>query len=358
MQYTSILLILMVVMFMNTLDAQQTNPPFYRDKMQLLVYLDAEENVRPVNTPADWQNRREHILSNMSLVMGALPERSKLSPPDMEVIETIELPKVVRKKVRFAAEPGDWVPAYLMFPKGDLAEKAPAMLCLHQTTQIGKGEPAGLGGKPNLKYALELAERGYVTLAPDYPNYGDYVFNPYEHGYVSATMKGIWNHMRAVDLLQSLPEVDAERIGCIGHSLGGHNTIFVAVFDTRLKVMVSSCGFNSFRKYYGGDLSGWSHKGYMPRIAEVYGKDPKQMPFDFTEAVATLAPRAFFVNAPINDSNFEVSGVKDCIDAAMPVYELLGAKDRLMVLYPEAEHDFPPDVREKAYAFVAKEISR
>jgi hypothetical protein len=42
----------------------------------------------------------------------------------------------------------------------------------------------------------------------------------------------------------------------------------------------------------------------------------------------------------------------------MPVYELLGAKDRLMVLYPEAEHDFPPDVREKAYAFVAKEINR
>ena len=85
-------------------------------------------------------------------------------------------------------------------------------------------------------------------------------------------MKGIWNHTRAVDLLQSLPEVDAERIGCIGHSLGGHNTIFVGVFDTRLKVLVSSCGFNSFFKYYGGDLTGWSHKGYMPRIAEVYEK--------------------------------------------------------------------------------------
>lgn len=359
MRHTSNLLILMVMMFMNTLDAQQvSNPPFYRDKMQLLVYLDAEGTARPVNTSADWQKRRGHILSNMGLVMGALPERSELSPPDMEVIETVELPKVVRKKIKFSAEPGDWVPAYLMLPKGDLTEKVPAMLCLHQTTEIGKGEPAGLGGKPNLRYGLELAEQGFVTLSPDYPNYGDYVFNSYEHGYVSATMKGIWNHMRAVDLLQSLPEVDAERIGCIGHSLGGHNTIFVGVFDTRLKVLVSSCGFNSFFKYYGGDLSGWSHKGYMPRIAEVYGKDPNRMPFDFTEAVAALAPRAFFVNAPINDANFEVSGVKDCIDAATPVYELLGAKDRLKVLYPEAGHDFPPDVREKAYAFVAKEINR
>ena len=88
------------------------------------------------------------------------------------------------------------------------------MLCLHQTTKIGKGEPAGVGGNSNLHYAAELAARGYVTLAPDYPNFGDYSFDPYAHGYESATMKGIWNHMRAVDLLQSLSEVDPQRIGC------------------------------------------------------------------------------------------------------------------------------------------------
>ena len=164
--------------------------------------------------------------------------------------------------------------------------------------------------------------------------------------------------MRAVDLLQSLSEVDAEHIGCIGHSLGGHNTIFVAVFDTRLKVMVSSCGFNSFFKYYGGDLKGWSHKGYMPRIADMYGKDPNQMPFDFAELVAALVPRVFFVNAPINDSNFELSGVKDCIDAATPVYALLRAKHRLVDVYPDAEHDFPPDVWEAAYAFVDEVLKK
>ena len=83
-------------------------------------------------------------------------------------------------------------------------------------------------------------------------------------------MKGIWNHMRAVDLLQSLPEVDGTRIGCIGHSLGGHNSLFVAAFDPRLKVIVTSCGFNSFAKYRKGDLTGWSHKGYMPRIASEF----------------------------------------------------------------------------------------
>ncbi len=342
---------------MNSPGAQQADPPFYRDKMRMLVYLDGDGREQAIAEAGDWPKRRAHILANMQLVMGPLPDRSRLAPLDMEVLETEELPGVVRKRVRFVSEPGDRVPAYLLIPKG-LEGKVPAMLCLHQTTEIGKGEPAGLGGKPNLHYALELAKRGYVTLVPDYPNFGDYEFDPYEQSYMSATMKGIWNHMRAVDLLQSLPEVDAERIGCIGHSLGGHNTMYAAAFDTRIRVMVSSCGFNSFAKYYGGDLTGWSHKGYMPRIVDVYGKDPKRMPFDFTEVVAVLAPRAVFVNAPVNDGNFEVSGVRDCIEAAVPVYEMLVAGDQLVAVYPDAGHDFPPDVREQAYAFVDGVLKR
>ena len=68
--------------------------------------------------------------------------------------------------------------------------------------------------------------------------------------YESGTMKGIWNHIRAVDLLESLPEVDPDRIGVIGHSLGGHNALFVAAFDQRIRAVVSSCGFNAFEDYY------------------------------------------------------------------------------------------------------------
>ena len=208
----------------------------------------------------------------------------------------------------------------------------------------------------NLKYALELAKRGYVTLAPDYPNFGEYTFDPYSNGYLSASMKGIWNHMAAVDLLQSLPEVDPERIGCIGHSLGGHNSLFLAVFDTRIKAVVTSCGFTSFYKYYGGDLTGWSHKGYMPRIATVYEKNPSKMPFDFTEILGAIAPRALFINAPVRDSNFEISGVYDCVNAAKPVYELFKAGDKLMMTNPDAPHDFPPEARNAAYQFLDREL--
>jgi dienelactone hydrolase len=325
------------------------------DTINLLVYKDAGGNIKTVKSARDWNKRRNQILDGMQQVMGPLPDGSKKVPPDLQIIKETQVEGVRLIKISFAAEKNDRVPAYLLIPV-DLKRRVPGMLCLHQTIAIGKEEPAGLGGSQNLHYAMELARRGYVTLAPDYPNYGEYSFDPYTNGYMSATMKGIWNHMAAVDLLQSLPEVDPERIGCIGHSLGGHNTLFLAVFDARIKAVVTSCGFNSFFKYYNGDLTGWSHKGYMPRIASVYEKKPAKMPFDFTEILAAIAPRPVFINAPLKDSNFEVSGVYDCVNAAKPVYKLLKAPDKLVMTNPDAPHDFPPDAREAAYNFLDKEL--
>jgi hypothetical protein len=87
----------------------------------------------------------------------------------------------------------------------------------------------------------------------------------------------------------------------------------------------------------------------MPRIASAYELKPEKMPFDFTEVVAALAPRAFLASSPLHDDNFEVRGVKDCIAAAKPVYELLGAGDKLAANYPDCKHDFPPEVRKIAY---------
>jgi acetyl esterase/lipase len=249
------------------------------------------------------------------------------------------------------------VPAWLLIPR-QRKGKVPAVLCLHQTVGIGKDEPAGLGKNENLRYAVHLAERGYVTLAPDYPNFGEYKFDTYKRGYQSGTMKAIWNNLRAIDLLQALPEVDPKRIGCIGHSLGGHNAMFTAVFDTRIKAVVSNCGFTSFPKYYGGKIKGWTSATYMPRIEKVYGLKPEKLPFDFPEVVAAFAPRAFLASSPLHDHNFEVSGVKDCIAAAKPVYELLRAREKLAANYPDCKHEFPPEVRKVAYEFLDRWLKK
>ena len=306
------------------------------------------------------------VLSRMMEVMGEMPDDSRRVPLDARVVEESPDGGMLRRKLTFAVEPSDRCWAWLLMPEACLqggAQPRPAMLCLHQTTAIGKGEPVGLGGLANLHYALELAQRGYVTLSPDYPNYGDYRVDPYALGYASGTMKGIWNHMRAMDLLCSLPQVDPQRIGCIGHSLGGHNTLFLAAFDPRVRVAVSSAGFTLFTwnddegRGKGGDLSDWSHNGYMPRIRERYGCRAEKVPFDWDEVIASIAPRAVFINAPEGDC-MRVEGVRECVKRVAPVYARAGAPDRLMCLHPEGGHDFPPAVRQEAYRFIDRVLDR
>jgi hypothetical protein len=80
------------------------------------------------------------------------------------------------------------------------------------------------------------------------------------------------------------------------------------------------------------------------------------VPFDFPEVLAAIAPRAIYVAAPLHDANFEVSGVRKCIAAALPVFELLGGKGKLVVEYPDCAHDFPDDVRERVYNWLNKEL--
>ncbi|MBM4081005.1 MAG: acetylxylan esterase, partial [Planctomycetes bacterium] len=143
--------------FVSVVAAQEKNmPPFYEDKMNLLVYLDAEGRKCPVKSPEDWQKRREHILANMQLVVGPLPGAERRVPLDMQVIESEELSTLVRKKVTYASEEGHRVPAYLLVPKG-LKGKAPGILCLHGTS-APRGRTAGLGADYP-RYTLELAER-------------------------------------------------------------------------------------------------------------------------------------------------------------------------------------------------------
>jgi dienelactone hydrolase len=287
-------------------------------------------------------------------VAGPPPAGLRPVPFDVRVEEEVRLETHVRRRISFAVEEGDRVPAYLLVPHG-LTGPAPAALCLHQTTAMGKAEPAGMG-KPDLAYAAELAARGWVTLAPDYPNFGDYRVDPYARGWASGTRKGIWNHQRAVDLLASMGEVDPARLAAVGHSLGGHNALFLALFDDRIRAVVTSCGFCAFPRYKQGNLAGWSSKVYMPRIAEAYGKDPARLPFDFPELLAALAPRGLFIHAPLGDHNFDVQGVRDCVAAARPAYAARGAEDRLVALHPEGGHDFPPSAREQAYLFLERAL--
>lgn len=331
-----------------------TGPPDYPDHTDLTHTMNPKGAKDLVQTPADWQVRRGHILAHMERVMGPFPSQLRRVPLDVKQVEEVKLGDVVRRKVTYQSDPADRVPAYLFLPTEKPAGKLPAVLALHQTTKIGKGEPAGLGNK-DMAYGLELARRGYVVLAPDYPSFGEHAYDFANSGYASGSMKAIWDNVRAVDLLETLPEVDPDRIGAIGHSLGGHNALFTALFEPRLKAIVSSCGFSSMRK---DDLPSWTGPVYMPRIKSEFASDVNKLPFDFHEVVAGLAPRAFLACAAEKDDDFDVSGVRDVMAAAAPVYKLHRADGRLSAYYPKGPHSFPPDARKAAYEFLDRHLGK
>jgi dienelactone hydrolase len=121
-------------------------------------------------------------------------------------------------------------------------------------------------------------------------------------GWQSGTLKAVWDNRRGLDLLDSMPFVKRGKYGALGHSLGGHNAIYTALFDERIKVVVSSCGFDSYLDYYGGDLKnwelgrGWCQERYLPKLADYRGR-LAEIPFDFHELLGASA-RSTRVNSP------------------------------------------------------------
>jgi dienelactone hydrolase len=324
----------------------------------LLVYRGGDNQQAPVRSIDDWQRRRSEIMAGIQAVMGPLPGEEKRSALNMLVEEEVDCGSYVRRRITYASEPNSRVPAFLLVPKAALGEGAKpvaAVLCPHPTdNQHGYGVVVGLGGKANRQYAAELAQRGYVVLAPSYPLLAKYQPDLASLGWQSGTLKAIWDNIRGLDLLESLPNVRRGRFGAIGHSLGGHNSVFTAVFDERITVVVSSCGLDSFLDYYNGDEKvwqpeqGWTQTRYMPKLADYRGR-LKEVPFDFHEVLGALAPRHVMIVAPKKDHNFQAASVDRIAAAAREVYKLYGHPERLRVEHPDCEHDFPDEMRELAY---------
>jgi len=341
------------------INAADPLPRLPRDN--LLVYRGADGKPVPVKTVEDWAKRRAQIVEGMESVMGRLPGKEKRQALDMKVEEEVDCETYVRRLISYTSEANSRVPAYLLIPKSvlDGKKKAPAVLCLHGTNNVvGHGVVVGLGDTPNRGYAMELAKRGYVTLAPNYPLLAKYQPDLKMLGWESGTLKAVWDNMRGLDLLESLPFVDSSKgFATIGHSLGGHNSVYTAVFDDRLQAIISSCGLDSYLDYYEGNEKnwdpekGWCQTRYMRKLADYKGK-LAEIPFDFHEMIGALAPRHVFIIAPKKDSNFKADSVDRVVAAAKPIFKLHGRENRLRVEHPDCTHDFPDEMREESYKLI------
>lgn len=318
------------------------------DRSNLLQFRDAAGHVQQGSELSHWEARRAQVLRGMQEVTGPLPGPDKRVPLNVKVEEEVDCGSYLRRLVTYTSEPGATTPAYLLVPKKALQGNAPlpAVLALHSTElELGHKVVVGMGKLENRDYANQLAEAGFVVIAPSYPQMAHYQPDLKALGYQSGTMKAIWDNIRALDLLDSLPYVKHGSYGAMGHSLGGHNAIYTAVFDDRIKVVMSSCGFDSFIEYMDGNITGWTQDRYMPRIGTYKLED---IPFDFYELIGALAPRPVYVSAPQGDTNFKWRSVDKIAEAARVIYGLYGLKENLVVEHPDCGHDLPDEVVARA----------
>ena len=282
------------------------------DCLSDLLELQTPAGVERIESPEQWQARRAQIAATFGALLGEGPGGP---PPPLEARVEAEHDEgeCSRYRVSYMVDEGERVPAWLLVPKR-LRTPAPAVYCPHQTTEVGKDQPVGLGDERQYHYARDLALRGYITLAPDHlaaserraeglRHYDTAAFYRRYPNW-SAVGKTIWDGRRALDYLCSRPEVDGARIGAIGHSLGGHSTVFVAGADERIACAVSSCGITTF----AGDAKRleWARDHwyiYVPRLRPVFLAG-QPAPVDFHELVALIAPRPFLNLTALNDECF------------------------------------------------------
>jgi len=308
---------------------------------------------QPYDLPAGKALDRAGLLR----LLGTVPVEAP--PLAAERLEHADLGDVVREKVTYAVEPDERVPAFVFLPKAGPA-RHPAILCHHQhggEFQVGKDGPAGLGADPNQHYAIELARRGYVTMVFDALCFNerqdathklrDDDYERYEAMYRitegrSLQGKYVWDARRALDYLETRPEVDVSRLGMVGHSLGGQETLFTTAIDTRTRAAVSSCGFGSLRTLKR-DRINHNYALFVPGLANNGG---------YGAVLSLIAPRPFLVAARTDDPIFPKDGIEETVAAARSAYAVPGAADRLATFYEPGVHAFSPTMRAAAYAWL------
>ena len=308
-------------------------------------------------------------------LLGPFPEAKPALKPEQERVEDVQ--GLECRHVTFQSEPDDRVPGLLLLPKR-IEGKSPAILCIHPTTHgAGKRLVTGLSGRasdePALTpeqggaYALELARWGYLPLSIDLVCDGERI-PPGEirydtrwfyqrHPEWSAVGKNIWDVMRAVDFLHTLDFIDTSRIACIGHSLGGHTSLFASAFEPRIAAAVCNGGVYSWVR----DEEHWYRFEKEPRApvdSYVYIKRfrpyledrGKPVPADFDGLMTLCAPRPLLLMQ--TESEFKRDDTATKAARAAETYRFLDAGDRITTFTYPGEHNYPPVAKRFSFAWL------
>jgi dienelactone hydrolase len=342
--------------------------PKRRRNLSLWAYwqLRLAETEPPEPCPVDDLERsfagyRERARRRLDELLGEWPAAV---PLDLEVLERDDAGPYTRERVVFDSEATMSVPAYLLVPHGR-AQPGPAVLAIHGHG-AGKSMVCGLDrGRDDLRdeitgyhgdYAHQLACRGYVVLAPDLRGFGERAdWNPPERyqcdwNLVSATIAGanpltqnLWDMRCSLDVLAQHPLVDPARIGAAGLSYGGTATLFLAAVDDRVKAAVVS-GY--FASWAAAHRVPWNMCGSQI-LPGMLGR------LEHVDLGALIAPRALLVETGTEDDIFPVGAAREAFATLTKVYDMLGARDRVVHDVNEGGHQW---YGREAYPFLDREL--
>lgn len=297
---------------------------------------------QPITTPEQWQRERESFRKWWLGFLGPMPAKRDVVPK-LEVIEEDRDASVLRQRVRYEVAPGITTEAYLLQPL-QLPAKCPGVAAFHSTVDHSIRQPAGLEGAPEKAFGMKLAQRGCVTISPRnylWPTNDKISAQPEadrfheRHPKSTGMARMLHDSLVAIDILCSLPHVDSSRIGSVGHSLGAKEVLYLAAFDERVKVTISSEGG------VGTRFSNWNADWYLGK-----GIDSPDFTREHHELLALAAPRPFLL---IGGDSADGDQSWPFIEAALPIYKLHGEPARLGLFNHQQGHAVPPVAEKRIY---------
>lgn len=301
-------------------------------------------NDRPTKSLAEWQQRKEELRKRLLESWGGFPaEKCDLAP---KKLGELKRDGYRVEKLIFQTRPGIWMTANAYVPDGD--GKRPAVLAVHGHWRGAKQDPVVQARN------IGLVKHGFFVLGVDAFGAGERGLSKnlgeYHGSMVGATLWPIglplsglqvYENMRAVDYLQSRPEVDPARIGITGASGGGNQTMYAGAFDERFGCVVPVCSVGTYQSYLGAACC----------LCEVV---PNAITYtEESGLLAMVAPRGLMViNATKDGFQFSVGEAAKSIADAKLVFRLFDKEQNIRHAIFESPHDYNQQMREAMYGWM------
>lgn len=310
------------------------------------------QTLADIKTLPDWTNQRPQFREQLLEMLGLSPYPEKT---DLHATITgrLEHEEFFVEKLHYQSLPGLYVTGNLYVPKNLSGKKVPAILyvCGH-----GNVKEAGVSYGAKAVYQHHgawFARHGYVALIIDTIELGELEgdhHGTYRRGMWWWNARGytpegveVWNSIRALDYLQSRPEVDGGKLGMTGRSGGGAYTWYTAAVDERVKVAVPVAGITDLHNHViDGTVAGHCDCMFLVNTYR----------WDYAQLAAMLAPRPVLFSNSDKDAIFPLDGVTRVHHELARIYALHQASDKLGLLITEGPHKDTQDLQVPAFRWL------